>query len=99
MPPLCLHHSCAQVTAALAEHIELDQLPQEYGGTCTTPLGEAVEERMLYQQVARSNGEEGPFDLLEGKGLLLEKISEVTGYYKGTGGQRAHEPSVVKAKK
>ena len=36
-------------------------------------------------------------DLLEGKGLLLEKIDAITGYYKGTGGQRAHQPSAVKA--
>ena len=89
----------SQVTAALAEHIEMDQLPAEYGGTCTTKLGDAVEELMLKQQVSRSNGGEGPFPLLEGKGLLLEKIDAITGYYKGTGGQRAHQPSAVKAKK
>ena len=47
-----------QVTDALLEQIDSENLPREYGGTCDQPLGQAREERMLWQQVAKVNGEE-----------------------------------------
>jgi len=53
------------VTAALAEDIDMDKIPQEYGGTCETPLGEAPQEKAIfehYDQVSKmwAEYEEGP---------------------------------------
>ena len=45
---------------AILEEVSPDQLPEQYGGTCRTPLYESRYERQLAQHVQRVNGAAAP---------------------------------------
>ena len=46
----------ARITAELLQHIDVADLPQEYGGQSTLALGDSPQERTLHELVQRVNG-------------------------------------------
>ena len=44
-----------EIRQALLEHIPMENIPREYGGTSETPLGEAPEEKLLTNLITHNN--------------------------------------------
>lgn len=48
-----------ETLSGLSEYIDLDQIPQDFGGTSPVVLGQSEEERELYEAVRRANSQSG----------------------------------------